>query len=109
MYYETSAVLITLVLMGKLFESLAKGRTSEAIKSLMGLQAKTALVVRDGEELSIPVEEVITGDIVLVRPGNKVPVDGEVLEGISSVDESMLTGESLLLKESRRFRHWSDD
>ncbi|MBY3623188.1 copper-translocating P-type ATPase [Acinetobacter sp. CUI P1] len=95
MYYETSAVLITLVLMGKLFESLAKGRTSEAIKSLMGLQAKTALVVRDGEELSIPVEEVITGDIVLVRPGNKVPVDGEVLEGISSVDESMLTGESL--------------
>jgi Cu+-exporting ATPase len=95
MYYETSAVLITLVLMGKLFESLAKGRTSEAIKSLMGLQAKTALVVRDGEELSIPVEEVIAGDIVLVRPGNKVPVDGEVLEGISSVDESMLTGESL--------------
>ncbi|WHY18862.1 heavy metal translocating P-type ATPase [Paenibacillus sp. G2S3] len=95
MYYETSAVLITLVLMGKLFESLAKGRTSEAIKSLMGLQAKTALVVRDGEELSIPVEEVITGDIVLVRPGNKVPVDGEVLEGISSIDESMLTGESL--------------
>lgn len=95
MYYETSAVLITLVLMGKLFESLAKGRTSEAIKSLMGLQAKTALVVRNGEELSIPVEEVIAGDIVLVRPGNKVPVDGEVLEGISSVDESMLTGESL--------------
>ncbi|MNO15925.1 Copper-exporting P-type ATPase A [compost metagenome] len=95
MYYETSAVLITLVLMGKLFESLAKGRTSEAIKSLMGLQAKTALVVRDGEELSIPVEEVIAGDVVLVRPGNKVPVDGEVLEGISSVDESMLTGESL--------------
>lgn len=95
MYYETSAVLITLVLMGKLFETLAKGRTSEAIKSLMGLQAKTALVVRDGQELSIPVEEVITGDIVLVRPGNKVPVDGEVLEGTSSVDESMLTGESL--------------
>jgi Cu+-exporting ATPase len=95
MYYETSAVLITLVLMGKLFESLAKGRTSEAIKSLMGLQAKTALVVRDGQELTIPVEEVIAGDIVLVRPGNKIPVDGEVLEGISSVDESMLTGESL--------------
>lgn len=95
MYYETSAVLITLVLMGKLFETLAKGRTSEAIKSLMGLQAKTAMVVRDGQELSISVEEVITGDIVLVRPGNKVPVDGEVLEGTSSVDESMLTGESL--------------
>ncbi|URN92605.1 MAG: heavy metal translocating P-type ATPase [Candidatus Pristimantibacillus lignocellulolyticus] len=95
MYYETSAVLITLVLMGKLFESLAKGRTSEAIKSLMGLQAKTALVVRDGQELNIPVDEVITGDIVLVRPGDKVPVDGEVIEGVSSIDESMLTGESL--------------
>lgn len=95
LYYETSAVLITLVLMGKLFESLAKGRTSEAIKSLMGLQAKTALVIRDGQELSIPVDEVLTGDIVLVRPGDKIPVDGEVLEGTSSVDESMLTGESL--------------
>lgn len=95
MYYETSAILITLVILGKLFESLAKGRTSEAIKSLMGLQAKTALVVRDGQELTVPVEEVIAGDIVLVRPGDKVPVDGVVLEGVSSVDESMLTGESL--------------
>ena len=95
LYYETSAVLITLVIMGKLFESLAKGRTSEAIKSLMGLQAKTALVVRDNQEMSIAVDEVIVGDIVLVRPGDKVPVDGEVVEGISSVDESMLTGESL--------------
>ncbi|MED4779371.1 heavy metal translocating P-type ATPase [Brevibacillus choshinensis] len=95
LYYETSAVLITLVIMGKLFESLAKGRSSEAIKSLMGLQAKTALVVRDGQELSIPVDEVIAGDIVLVRPGDKVPVDGEVVEGTSSVDESMLTGESI--------------
>ncbi|MEC0127999.1 heavy metal translocating P-type ATPase [Paenibacillus pabuli] len=95
LYYETSAVLITLVLMGKLFESLAKGRTSEAIKSLMSLQAKTALVVRDGKELTIPVDEVIVGDVVLIRPGDKVPVDGEVLEGNSSVDESMLTGESL--------------
>ncbi|UVI29403.1 heavy metal translocating P-type ATPase [Paenibacillus spongiae] len=95
LYYETSAVLITLVIMGKLFESLAKGRTSEAIKSLMGLQAKTALVVRDGQELTIPVDEVLTGDIVLVRPGDKIPVDGQVLEGTSSVDESMLTGESL--------------
>ncbi|KAF4324935.1 hypothetical protein G195_001752 [Phytophthora kernoviae 00238/432] len=95
MYYETSAVLITLVVMGKLFESLAKGRTSEAIKSLMGLQAKTAIVVREDQELTIPVEEVIVGDVVIVRPGSKVPVDGEVLEGLSSVDESMLTGESL--------------
>lgn len=95
LYYETSAVLITLVIMGKLFESLAKGRSSEAIKSLMGLQAKTALVVRNGQEISVPVEEVIAGDIVLVRPGDKVPVDGEVMEGVSSVDESMLTGESI--------------
>lgn len=95
LYYETSAVLITLVIMGKLFESLAKGRSSEAIKSLMGLQAKTALVVRNGQEISIPVDEVIAGDIVLVRPGDKVPVDGEVVEGTSSVDESMLTGESI--------------
>ncbi|WP_309122164.1 heavy metal translocating P-type ATPase [Paenibacillus sp.] len=95
LYYETSAVLITLVIMGKLFESLAKGRTSEAIKSLMGLQAKTALVIRDGQEALIPVDEVLAGDVVLVRPGDKVPVDGVVMEGVSSVDESMLTGESL--------------
>lgn len=95
MYYETSAILITLVIMGKLFESLAKGRTSEAIKSLMGLQAKTARVIREGQELTLPVEEVITGDIVMIRPGEKVPVDGDVLEGVSAIDESMLTGESL--------------
>lgn len=95
MYYETSAILITLILLGKLFEMLAKGRTSEAIKKLMGLQAKTALVLRDDQELSIPVEDVIVGDVVLVKPGEKIPVDGEVLDGISSVDESMLTGESL--------------
>lgn len=95
MYFETSAVLITLVILGKLFEALAKGRTSEAIKTLMGLQAKTALVVRNGQEISIPIEEVATGDVVIVKPGEKVPVDGYVLEGTSSVDESMLTGESL--------------
>ncbi len=95
MYYETSAVLITLILLGKLFEALAKGRTSEAIKTLMGLQAKTALVIRGGQELSVPVEQVVTGDVVLVKPGEKIPVDGVVLEGASSVDESMLTGESI--------------
>lgn len=95
MYYETSAVLITLVLLGKLFEMLAKGRTSEAIKTLMGLQAKTALVVRDGVEQSIPIEEVVVGDIVIVKPGDKIAVDGEIIEGRTSVDESMLTGESL--------------
>lgn len=95
MYYETSAILITLIVLGKLFEALAKGRTSEAIKTLMGLRAKSALVVRNGQEISVPVEEVVVGDIVLVKPGEKIPVDGEVLEGNSSVDESMLTGESL--------------
>jgi Cu+-exporting ATPase len=95
MYYETSAVLITLIVLGKLFEALAKGRSSEAIKTLMGLQAKTALVVRDGQELPIPIEEVTAGDVVIVKPGEKVPVDGLVLEGSSSVDESMLTGESI--------------
>lgn len=95
MYYETSAVLITLILVGKWFEALAKGRSSDAIKSLMGLQAKTALVIRDGKEMNISTDEVIPGDIVLVKPGTKVPVDGEVVEGSSSVDESMLTGESI--------------
>ncbi|WP_068620277.1 heavy metal translocating P-type ATPase [Paenibacillus tuaregi] len=95
LYYETSSVLITLILLGKLFEALAKGRSSEAIKTLMGLQAKTALVVRGEQELSVPIEEVVVGDIVIVKPGEKVPVDGVVTEGVSSVDESMLTGESL--------------
>ncbi|MEW9702059.1 heavy metal translocating P-type ATPase [Paenibacillus sp. SI8] len=95
MYFETSAVLITLVILGKLFESLAKGRTSEAIKTLMGLQAKTALVIRDEVEMNIPLEDVVVGDVVIVKPGEKVPVDGTVLDGQSSVDESMLTGESL--------------
>lgn len=95
LYFETSSILITLILLGKLFEALAKGRTSEAIKTLMGLQAKTALVVRDGREITVPVEEVDVGDLVVVKPGEKVPVDGTVVEGLSSVDESMLTGESI--------------
>lgn len=95
MYYETSAVLITLIVLGKLLEALAKGRSSEAIKSLMSLQAKTALVVRNGQEVNIPIEQVAAGDVIIVKPGEKVPVDGEVLEGSSSVDESMLTGESI--------------
>lgn len=95
MYYETSAVLITLILLGKLFESLAKGKSSEAIKKLMGLQAKTAIVIRDGNEMSIPLEEVVVGDILIVKPGEKIPVDGEVVEGTSAIDESMLTGESI--------------
>ena len=95
LYFETSAVLITLILLGKLFEAKAKGRSSEAIKKLMGLQAKTALVIRQQQEVEIPLEEVVTGDIIIVKPGEKIPVDGEVLEGATAVDESMLTGESL--------------
>ena len=95
MYFETSAILITLIILGKLFESLAKGRTSEAIKTLMGLQAKTALVVRNGHEMNIPIEDVVVGDFIMVKPGEKIPVDGVVEEGFSSVDESMLTGESI--------------
>ncbi|WP_121614283.1 heavy metal translocating P-type ATPase [Mesobacillus foraminis] len=95
LYYETSAVLITLILLGKLFEAKAKGRSSEAIKKLMGLQAKNASVSRDGQEMIIPIEEVLEGDIVYVKPGVKVPVDGEIVEGRSALDESMLTGESI--------------
>lgn len=95
LYFETSAVLITLILLGKLFEAKAKGRSSEAIKKLMGLQAKTAIVLRDGVEVEIPLEEVTIGHIILVKPGEKIPVDGEMLEGQTAVDESMLTGESL--------------
>lgn len=95
LYFETSAVLITLIVLGKLFEAGAKGRTSAAIKSLMGLRAKTALVLRDGQEQRVPVEEVVAGDIVFVKPGEKIPVDGEIVDGVSSVDESMLTGESI--------------
>ena len=95
LYFETSAVLITLIVLGKYFEAKAKGRSSEAIKKLMGLQAKTATVVREGIEKEIPLKEVVIGDAILVKPGEKIPVDGEVLEGNTAVDESMLTGESL--------------
>ncbi len=95
LYFEASAIIITLILLGKYLEAGAKGKTSEAIKKLMGLQAKTARVIRAGAETDIPIEEVEAGDIVVVRPGEKVPVDGRILEGDSSIDESMLTGESL--------------
>ena len=94
-YYDVTVVVTALVVLGLAMELKAKGRTSEAIKKLIGLQAKTARVVRDGKEVDIPVEEVLVGDIVVVRPGEKVPVDGEVIEGTSAVDESMITGESL--------------
>jgi len=94
-YYDTAAILMTLIVMGRWLEAKAKGRTSEAIRKLMGLQAKTARVIRGGLEQDIPVEEVRAGDLVLVRPGEKVPVDGIIREGRSALDESMLTGESL--------------
>ena len=95
LYFETSAVIITLIVTGKLLEARAKGRTSEAIKKLIGLQPKTARVVRDGAEIEIPAAEVVAGDVLRVRPGEKIPVDGRVIDGRSSVDESMITGESL--------------
>lgn len=95
LYYEAAAVVMTLIVLGKLLETRAKGQTSEAIKTLMGLQAKTARVIRDGEEMDIPIEEVQEGDVIFVRAGEKIPVDGEIIEGSTSVDESMLTGESM--------------
>ncbi|MFZ5989317.1 MAG: heavy metal translocating P-type ATPase [Bacillota bacterium] len=95
LYFETAAVIITLILLGKALEAVSKGRTSEAIKKLMGLAPKTAIVIHDDKEIEIPIEEVEVGDIVLVRPGDKIPVDGEVIEGSTSIDESMLTGESI--------------
>ncbi len=95
LYFEASAVVITLVLLGKFFEARAKGMTSEAIRKLMGLQPATATIVRDGREVVVPAAEVVPGDSVVVKPGEKIPVDGRVIEGLSSVDESMITGESV--------------
>jgi len=95
LYFEASAVIITLILLGKYLEAVAKGKTSEAIKKLMGLQARTARVIRNGVEEDIPVEDVEVSDVIVVRPGEKVPVDGKIIDGNSSIDESMLTGESL--------------
>ena len=94
-YFDTSAAIIVLILLGRFLEARAKGRTSEAIKKLIGLQPKTARVIRDGHEVDVPLKEVVPGDIVVVRPGEKIPADGRVREGHSSVDESMVTGESL--------------
>ncbi|MGE5620695.1 MAG: heavy metal translocating P-type ATPase [Sphingomonadaceae bacterium] len=95
LYFDTSAIIIGLILMGKFLEARAKGQTGEAIKKLMGMQARTARVIRDGQEMDVPVESVLIGDVVLVRPGEKVPVDGVLLEGRSALDESMITGESI--------------
>jgi Cu+-exporting ATPase len=94
-YFETSAVILTLITLGKLLEARAKGRTSEAIKKLMGIAPKTATLLRDGQEVEIGIDDVMSGDVLLVRPGERIPVDGVVVEGRSSVDESMLTGESM--------------
>mgnify|MGYP006419882943 FL=1 len=95
LYYETAAFLIAFILLGRLMESIAKGKTSEAIKSLVNLQSKTATVIRNKEEIEVAIENVQVDDIILVRPGQKIPVDGVVVKGNSSVDESMITGESL--------------
>lgn len=95
LYFEAAAVIITLVLLGKLFEVRAKGRTGQAIKKLLDMQAKTARVIRDGEEMEIAIEEVAVGDQVIVRPGEKIPVDGAIVKGKSAIDESMITGESI--------------
>ncbi|WP_216830701.1 heavy metal translocating P-type ATPase [Alkalihalobacterium elongatum] len=100
LYYDVTTVITTLILLGRYFEAKAKGKTSTAIKKLMSLQAKTARVVRDGNELEIPTEDVKIGDQVLVRPGERIPVDGVVLKGKSAVDESMLTGESLPVEKT---------
>jgi Cu+-exporting ATPase len=95
LYFETAGVIIALILLGKSLEAVSKGRTSEAIKKLMGLAPKTAIIIVNGEEKEIPIDEVIPGDIIVVKPGAKIPVDGVVTEGQSAVDESMLTGESM--------------
>lgn len=100
LYFESAGVIIALILLGKYLEAVSKGKTSEAIKKLMGLAPKTATVIHDGKEMIIPIEEVETGDILLVKPGERIPVDGEVVEGRSSVDESMLTGESIPVEKN---------
>ncbi|WP_250123303.1 heavy metal translocating P-type ATPase [Chroococcidiopsis sp. CCMEE 29] len=98
-YYEISAIVITLILLGRLLENRAKGQTSEAIRQLIGLQARDARVIRNGIEMDIPIQEVRIDDVILVRPGEKIPVDGEVIEGTSTIDEAMVTGESLPAKK----------
>ena len=95
LYFETAGVIITLILLGKSLEAVSKGKTSEAIKKLMGLAPKTATVIQDGKEIEIPIDEVEIGDVIVVKPGDKIPVDGVVLEGHTAIDESMLTGESM--------------
>lgn len=100
-YFETSAILITLVILGKYLEASAKGRTSEAIKKLMKLKPKTAVVIRNKKEIEIPIDEILVNDIVLVKPGGIIPVDGIIVEGFSSIDESMITGESMPVEKKK--------
>lgn len=100
LYFESAAVILTLITLGKYLEAISKGKTSQAIKALMGLAPKTAVVVRNNNEMTIPVEEVVVGDIVVVKPGEKLPVDGSVIEGSTAIDESMLTGESIPVEKS---------
>lgn len=102
MYYDTAAVIITLILLGRYFEAKAKTHTSDAIRKLLHLQAKTARVVRNGKEIDIPIEHVIVGDTIRVRPGEKVPVDGTITSGFSSIDESMITGESIPVEKTKK-------
>jgi len=98
-YYEIAAVVVTMILLGEWFENRAKGQTSEAIRQLMGLQARDARVIRNGREMDIPISEVQIDDIILVRPGEKIPVDGEIISGSSTIDEAMVTGESIPVKK----------
>lgn len=98
-YFEAAAVIVTLILLGRLLENRAKGQTSEAIRKLIGLQAKTARVIRNDREVDIPIAEVVVGDVILVRPGEKIPVDGEIVEGASTIDEAMVTGESVPVRK----------
>ena len=100
LYFESAVVILTLITLGKYLEAVSKGKTSEAIKKLMGLAPKTATIIKNGKEVSIPIEEVIVGDIILVKPGEKLPVDGEIIEGSTSIDESMLTGESIPVEKN---------
>jgi P-type Cu+ transporter len=100
LYFEAAGVIITLILLGKYLEAVTKGKTSEAIKKLMGLAPKTAMIIRNGKEVEMAIEEVEVGDIIVVKPGEKMPVDGEVIEGMTSVDESMLTGESMPVEKN---------
>ena len=101
LYFEVAALLLAFILLGKWLEAIAKGKTSEAVKKLLGLSAKEAHVVRDGREIKIKIEEVIVGDIIIVKPGEKIPVDGIIIEGNSSIDESMVTGESIPVEKSK--------